>query len=158
MDKNRLNLINVITSATLIFLIGLFSGYGTGYFHAIRKSFPEIRPIDDVNPGIATVKLMEVKNGYLVGRISGKKTRLAYRPDGIMDMEPEQEFKIPVGQISLKDYYAAENVPQDAQFIASSNGKYYYSILSKKAWSISPANRVFFKSSREAETAGYLKN
>jgi len=157
MDKSRLNLINTIISATLILCIGLAIGYAAGYFYAAQASFPEIKPISETNPGIATVKFIEVKNGQLVGKITGQRTRLAWNPDGIIDLDAESEFKIPLSQINLKDYYAADSLPPDVQFVASSKGKYYYSVFEKTAWNISPSNRIYFSSRVEAEKSGYLK-
>ena len=157
MDKNRFGLINTIISATLILCIGLAVGYAAGYFYAAQASFPEIKPVGEINPKVATVKFIEVKNGQLVGKISGQRTRLAWSPNGIIDVDLEGEFSIPLSQINLKDYYAADSLPQDARFVASSKGKYYYSVFEKMAWAISPANRVYFSSREDAEKSGYLK-
>ncbi len=157
MDKNRSNLINVIIQATLILCIGVAIGYATGYFYAAQSSFPEIKPIGEMNPKIATVKFIEVKNGQLIGKIAGQRARLVWNPNGIIDVDVEGDFSIPLNQINLKDYYAADALPADAQFVASAKGKYYYSVFQKMAWAISPANRVYFSSRQQAEKAGYLK-
>jgi hypothetical protein len=49
------------------------------------------------------------------------------------------------------------NIPADAEFVASSKGKIYYSVFDTKAWNISEKNRIFFKNATEAEKAGYQK-
>ena len=158
MDKNRFNTVNAALSAVLILSAGLVIGCAAGYFFAIQKSFPEILPVGETNPGIATVKFMEFKNGNLTGVVAGQGARLVWTPEKVVDVNPGDEFKIPVSQINLKEYYAAEDAPPWARFVASSQGKYYYPVFGKRAWSISPSNRVFFPSEKEAKDAGYLKN
>ena len=152
---NKTQLINLTISITLILSIGLLIGYTVGYFYATTKSFPEIKIVDEINPGITTIKLLEVRNGQLIGKISGREARLAYSSDNIMELAIEEEFTIPLSKINLKDFYVSDTLPDDAQFIASSQGKYYYSVLDKKAFNISPGNRLYFKSTDDAELRGY---
>ena len=149
-------LINIIISIILIFSIGLTSGYALGYFNGTRTSFPEIKQAGELNPGIATIKFLTVKNGYLYGKTGGQKARIAYSPDNITDLEPESEFKIPLNNINLKDFYVAETLPEDVQYIASSQGKYYYPILDKRAFGITQKNKLYFKTASEAEKNGYI--
>jgi hypothetical protein len=155
-NMNKSQLINVIISITLILSVGLATGYTIGYYNAATSSFPDIKTIDDINPGISTVKLVEIKNGYLVGKISGPGARIAYSADGILDLGEDDSFKIPVGQINLKDFYYTEDIPDGTQFLASSRGKYYYSVLDGRAYTITPKNRIYFQSQKEAENKGYL--
>ena len=149
-------LINLIISIVLILSIGLATGYAIGYFSATIKSFPEIKTIGEINPGVTTIKLLEVKNGQLIGKISGRNARLAYSADDILELDIEDEFQIPLYKINLKDYYVENTIPENTQFIASSKGKYYYSILDKRAFNISKSNRLYFANSEEAEQKGYL--
>jgi len=153
---NRSNLINITISITLILSIGLITGYTIGYFSATVKSFPEIKTVGEINPGVATIKLLEVKNGQLIGKISGQNARLAYSADDILELDIEDKFSIPLNKINLKDFYIESAIPENARFIASSQGKYYYSILDKKAFNITPGNRLYFSSAAEAEQKGYL--
>ena len=150
------DLINLIISITLILSIGLTTGYALGYFYATIKKFPEIKTVGDINPGVTTVKLLEVKNGQLYGKISGQNARLVYSPDDILELDKESEFQIPLCKINLKDYYVADAIPDNTQFIASSQGKYYYSILDKRAFNIKESNRLYFPSAEEAEKKGYV--
>lgn len=154
---NKPHIINLILSITLILTIGLVGGYSIGYFRATRNHFPEIKFVDEINPGIATIKLMEVKNGKLYGKISGQAARLAYSPNDIIELEKENEFEVPISQIQLKWYYQAKSIPENVEFVASKTGKYYYSVFDKKAFNISPKNRIHFNSESEAEEMGYLK-
>jgi hypothetical protein len=153
---NKSTLINLIISIALILSVGLTTGYTIGYFFAAARSFPEIKTVGEINPGVATIKLLEVKNGQLIGKISGRNARLAYSADDILELDTEDEFSIPLNKINLKDYYAAETIPENARFIASSQGKYYYSILDKRAFNIAPGNRLYFSNTGEAEKKGYL--
>ena len=153
---NKSTITNLIISITLILSIGLLIGYTVGYFYATSKSFPEIQIVDEINPGITTIKLLEVKNGQLIGKISGRKARLAYSSDNIIELGLEDKFTIPLSKINLKDFYASDALPEGTQFIASSQGKYYYSVLDKKAFNISSKNRLYFENSQEAESKVYI--
>ena len=137
--------------------IGLVAGYTMGYFRATKNNFPEIKIVDEINPGITTIKLMEVRNGKLYGKISGREARLAFSSDDILELEKESEFEIPLSAINLKTYYQANSLPENAQFVASKQGKYYYSVFDKRAFSISSKNRIYFSNTTEAEKMGYIK-
>ena len=154
MNKEQINL---VISIALILTIGLVVGYSVGFFRATRNHFPEIKIVDEINPKIATIKLMEVRNGKLYGQISGREARMAFSADGILELGKEEKFEIPISQISLKNYYQVRNIPDNVQFAASKNGKYYYSVFDKKTFSLKPENRLYFSSESEAEKMGYLK-
>lgn len=149
-------LIGIISSSILILMIGIGIGYSLGYFRAVRASFPEIKEVADQNPGIATIRLLGVKNGQLTGEVIGQKARLAYSTKDILSLEPGSSFIIPLSGITLSQYYSASTLPEGVQFIASKSGKYYYSVLDKRSFSITPKNRVYFADNLEAERMGYL--
>jgi len=154
---NKSQIINIAISIILILTIGLVTGYSVGYFRATKNQFPDIKFTDDINEGIVTIKLMEIKNGKLSGEIIGHNARIAYSPDKILELKKEDTFEIPLNEINLKSYYQTNNIPSDALFVASKTGKYYYSVLDKRAFNLSAANRIFFSNSDEAEKLGYLK-
>lgn len=149
--------INLLTSITLILLIGLVSGYVVGYFRATKNRFPEIKTIGEINAGITTIKLMEVKNGKLYGQIDGRRGRIAYSPENIIELEKDEGFEIPLNHIQLKSYYQTTDLPENTQYIASKNGKYYYSIFDKRAFNLSSKNRIYFQTDSEAKNKGYIK-
>jgi hypothetical protein len=151
------NQINIIISIILILLVGLSAGYAFGYFRATKNNFPEIKFTGEINSGIATIKLMEVKNDKLIGEIGGSDARIVYSPADVIDLKIGDKFEIPVNKIDLKKYYAADTIPPDALFVASKNGKYYYSVLDKRAMTIAEKNRIYFSESSEAEKMGYIK-
>ncbi len=141
----------------LILLIGVSSGYGIGHFRAAKASFPEMLPIADLNPGIATIKLMKVEGGQLKGQVDGAKARLAYSSEKIMELDKGEEFSVPLAEIDLHLFYLKNQIPEDVHFIASGGGKYYYHVLDKRSLAIAPKNRVFFPSAEAAQKAGYLE-
>lgn len=149
--------INITITLTLILTIGLLTGYTVGYYRAAKNNFPEIEFVDEINTGIPTIKLMEVRSGKLIGEIVGQKTRIAYSPDDIVDLDIGEKFEILLNEINLQTYYKTDVIPEDAQFIASKNGKYYYSVFDKRALNLSEKNRIYFSNASEAEKMGYLK-
>jgi len=151
-------IINIIVSIILILSIGVLSGYSIGYFEGSQKSFPDIKIIEDINQGISTIKLLEIKNGKLIGEISGKDTRFAYNADNIIEIKQGESFEIPLNKISLKDFYVSKSIPKDALYIASKSGKYYYSIFDKKAFNLSKNNRIYFTNEEDAKKAGYKRS
>ena len=74
----------------------------------------------------------------------------------ILNLEPGDSFEIPIYQVKLEQYYSARDLPDGMQYIASKQGKYYYSVLNPKAFSITPKNRLHFTTKEEAEKMGYL--
>lgn len=147
--------IQLAISGLLVLIIGLSTGYSIGYIQAQKLEFPYIRTVEDINMGMPTLKLLEVKNGSIHGEVSGKSVRLAYNTDDIQDIVPGEFFEIPLNSINLSAYYGPENTPEGVHFIASKQGKYYYSILNPKAFQISPQNRYFFTNENDALRAGY---
>lgn len=150
-------IINLIVSIVLILSIGVLGGYSIGYFQISQRSFPNIKTIEDINQGITTIKLFEIKGGKLIGEISGRNARLAYNSDNIIEIEKDGAFEIPLNQISLRDFYVSKSISDNTQFIASKSGKYYYSIFDKKAFNLSESNRIYFTNEEDAENAGYIK-
>lgn len=149
-------LISTILSATLILVIGLTSGFSLGYFRSAQAAFPDFKEVEDLNPGIATIQFLKLEGGKLKGEIIGQKARLAYSTEHIFDLEPGEPFEIPINEVSLYQYYSARDLPEGTQYIASKSGKYYYSVLSPKAFGITPKNRRHFSTKEEAERMGYL--
>ncbi|MDH5596610.1 MAG: hypothetical protein OEY44_00780 [Candidatus Peregrinibacteria bacterium] len=148
-------LLRLILAISLILAIGLFAGYSIGYFQARKGSFPAITEAAEQNPGICTVKFLKTTGGLLKGRVDGTAARLAYGPDQILSLSPGDSFEIPIYQVTLANYYAAKNLPDDTQFIASSSGKYYYHVFDPRALRITPKNRVYFSSEESAKSAGF---
>lgn len=154
MKKNEI--INAVLALILVFGIGLTIGYSLGFFKSAQASFPAFKEIEDINPNIATIRFLKLENNVLKGEIVGQKTRLAYSTEHVIDLNPGDAFEIPIYEVRLGQYYSARDLPEGIQYIASSSGKYYYSILSSKAFGITPKNRLHFKTEAEAEKMGFL--
>jgi hypothetical protein len=151
----KIDIINITFALVLTITIGFTVGYAIGTYNAKVSSFPDILRIADINPGVATLQMLEVRNGEMIGKVTGRGARLAYSEDEVLELQKGAYFKIPIEKVSLASYYQAETIPDEASFIASSQGKYYYHVLDKKALSITPENRLYFRTSWEAEAAGY---
>lgn len=136
--------LNLITSITIILLIGLVSGYTLGYFRGKQSIFPKIKTIGEINEGVTTIKLTEVRNGKLYGQIDGRRGRIAYSSEDIIELKEGENFEIPLNQIQLKSYYQATDLPENTRYIASKSGKYYYSIFDKKAFNLSLKKQNLF--------------
>ncbi len=150
-------IINFIISISLILLIGLTTGYALGYYRATKNNFPEIKFVDEINLGIATIKLMEVKSGKLIGEVVGRDARIVFSANDILEVKKDGNFEVPINKIQLKNYYQAGDIPVNVQFIASKNGKYYYSIFDNRALNLSEKNRIYFNNAKDAEKKGYIK-
>jgi hypothetical protein len=158
LSESQINKIHIGISVALILAIGSLSGYTLGYYNAKVKEFPEIKMVGDINPGVTTVQLIEVKDGKLFGKVTGREGRIAYSPEHILTVDKNQTFEVPIKDISLKDYYALENLPEGTLFVASKKGKYYYSVLQKSAFRISPENMLYFKSKEDAENSNFVSH
>ena len=153
---SKKDLINTALAACLILAIGLTAGFSLGYFRSAQAAFPQMEQVPDINPEIATIRFLKLENGLLKGEVAGNSARLAYDTENILSLQPGDSFEIPIYQVSLYQYYSARDLPEGTQYIASKAGKYYYSILDTKAFTITPKNRLFFKTSQEAEDKGFL--
>lgn len=153
---NKTSIINLIVFALLTLSTGLFTGYSLGHSEAQTLSFGEIKPVSDLNLGIATFKLLKEENGQLHGQVDGQKARIAYHPEHILDLKPGESFEIPLKDVNLSSYYEFENIPEGMAYISSKSGKYYYSILDPRALRLNPKTRLYFTTEIEAQEAGFI--
>jgi len=102
---------------------------------------------DLINSLIAILLILAIGlvTGYTLGFYRATQNRFP-EIHPIADINPAKPLKT-----------ADLNIPTDVEYMASRKGKVYYSVLDQKAWSISEKNRIFFKTSTEAEKAGYRK-
>ena len=153
---SKKDLINTALATILVLSIGLTTGFSLGYYQTTRASFPEFKVVEDLNPHVATLRFLKLENGLLKGEIAGQKAHLAYSTEDVLSLEPGDSFEIPIYKVTLGQYYSPRDLPEGTQFIASKQGKYYYSVLNSKAFGITPKNRLYFKTAKEAENRGYL--
>jgi hypothetical protein len=150
------DLLNTLLATLLILAIGILSGYSLGYYRGIQNRFPEIKTVSDINPGVATLKLNGISAGMLKGQVEGQGVRIVVAPQDIRTFAAGSAFEIPVST-AVSVAPATSAIPTEAQFVASSRGKLYYTVFDPRANEIAPQNRVYFKSTEEAERAGFKK-
>jgi hypothetical protein len=148
------DLLNLILSALLILSIGLLSGYALGFHRAKVNSFPAIRMVDDVNPKVATIEVLGVKNGELKGKLSGREARILISDQKALELQPGSEFGVPLSD-ACRTVSQKPSIPEGMNYVASRQGKYFYSVLNEKSWSMAEKNRLFFKTAEEAKKAGF---
>ena len=62
-----------------------------------------------------------------------------------------------INEIDIFEASQTENSMENAQFVASTRGKYYYEIGSTKANGLSEKSRVYFQTESDAKAHGYIK-
>lgn len=138
-----------------VFLLTLICGFFTG--SAVTawqvRTPPPLRVIADVSADQPVVSIEGIRDGALVGAVSGN-VRLAAggRP-------------VPIGSggiFSISDRGLLTNViavrvPPGMRYLASVRGKKYYPVDSADAQRIVPANRIYFKDEESARRAGYVR-
>ena len=137
--------LNFIISSLLILSIGLFSGYGMGYYQAQSAEFPVITEVEELNAKISTIHFLKVADGKLYGQVVGQPARLAHSTESIQTIAPGTSFEIPLQEVNLASFYGAQDLPENTAYIASRSGKYYYHILDPRALRITPKNRIYFE-------------
>lgn len=145
--------LSIILALTVVSI----SSYGAGHFQGKKRSFQEIEVIPDINSGVTTLKLTNVQNGKLNLEVVGGKGRIVASPSYIKEVNEGDQLEIPLNQINLSSYYRTQSIPGGALFIASSKGKYYYSVFDKAAYRITEKNRIYFGSEKEAQKSGFKK-
>lgn len=149
--------INPIITAIITLILTLMTGYAIGYHQAKASQTPEIRWEKDINTGIPTILMMKVENGAVFGKTVSSQVRVVTSPENILTIKPEEEFKIPLNAISMSEFYESAVIPDDARFVASKNGKYYYTVFSGQAMNLKKENRVYFSDDKGAQRAGFTK-
>ncbi len=134
--------------------LGLFltlMGFLFGSMHTVHRVQRE-RPLTitaSVSPRFSTVRIEEIGSVFS-GTASGS-VRLFLGDRSV----PIEGGKF---QVSLvKNITPKTAAPVGMQFVASKRGKYYYRLNTAAANALSEANRLYFPSAEEAESAGYKR-
>lgn len=108
---------------------------------------------DPVISDVALVRIEGMRDSALIGTMQGNVRLVA-----------GDEIVLPNGSggFAITDRDLLTNIimikpPEGMNFVASRRGTKYYPLSAAAAGSISPANRVFFKTAEEAERAGFKK-
>ena len=124
-------------------------GYLHGRFLSIPSARMSLRP--ETRPPVCTVVLEGIYNGNVEGKVIGAGRLIL----GKTPVIGSGSFSIPAG--TLLSNIITIDIPDGAVFVASKRGKKYYTVDSASATSLSPQNRVYFRSAADAEAAGYTR-
>ena len=115
--------------------------------------------IGETNPKIPLVTITDIRDAKVMGTVNRPEIRIV-SGSSVAVADPEQHFELNIehlGYIGEKRPIIQLKIPAWAQFVASKNGKYVYELDDNSAKSLSPQNRVYFRTEEEAVKAGYLK-
>ncbi len=107
----------------------------------------------DIHRRAPIVHIEEIRNGKIVGSV-GTGARLVF---GELVVTPALDRRFSIEAAPFLINIIDVPVPAGMLFVASSRGKNYYPVESSAGQNLSPANRLYFKSTIEAERAGYKK-
>ena len=75
------------------------------------------------------------------------------RPPMIIEKELVLDLETELAEIETKN-----ESPKEFPYVASSRGKYYYPVDCSLANTLKEENKIYFKTSQEAESRGYIYN
>jgi hypothetical protein len=108
---------------------------------------------DDTRSRMPTVELTGIQDGELSGSLQGDVS-LFLRGKQVLSQD-DGTFSVPADSFFIN--YVTAKVPPGMQFVSSKRGKKYYSVSDPSGERIVPANRIYFRSAKEAEAAGYVR-
>ena len=132
--------------------LGLLLGRLLSLF-ADHRAAPVIVVEDGGKPGVPVVEVEGVREGRLRGTV-GTGARLVVAGNPVVPGRGGS-FAVDPGWL-LRDVREVL-VPDGAMFVASKRGSKYYPVLSNVAGRLAPQNRIYFRTSGEAEAAGYRR-
>lgn len=135
---------------TVILALGVGVIAGLVWSFSIRHAEP-VTLVADTDVGSATVTLEGFRDGALRGRSVGIVRLFAGRDP--ISIASDGSFAVDHPGFHIDT--VTVQVPRGMQFVASKNGKKYYSVTSAGGERITPRNRVYFPDARSAELAGY---
>ncbi|MBT5237024.1 hypothetical protein HOL63_01480 [Candidatus Peregrinibacteria bacterium] len=129
------------------FTLALSSGYLSGRMLAAPELTLTLQ--EDTRPLVPTIQIDGVRNGILHGKTIGSARvvlgKTVLTSSGIFALDAQSILHNAVEVV----------VPDGMQFVASSKGKKYYPVFSSSGNRITPKNRLYFRTAKEAEIAGY---
>ncbi|MFH0770586.1 MAG: hypothetical protein V1926_04370 [Candidatus Peregrinibacteria bacterium] len=147
-------------SLTLLVLVSMFLTVGMVAYVAGRMvTFVQVRRhtvtsiVRNTDSVIPVIAIEGVRNGTLTGTMSGAvrfflgDQFIIPSPDGTFAVAPDVLF------LNRVDVF----IPDGMRFVASRRGKKYYSVESAEGSAILPENRVYFRTTGEAEEAGFIE-
>jgi len=131
-----------------LFCLSASSGYLSGRLITNHESQITLQP--DSRPLIPTINIEGIRNGLLHGEIIGS-ARVVF---GKKILTQSGVFVLDAAHILTNE--VSVTVPNGMQFVASKRGKKYYPVFSRAGENLTPANRVYFTTENEAQSAGYI--
>lgn len=132
-------------------LAGL-SGYTAGRVVTLRQwADPPFVLEPDLRPRIPVVRVEGMEDGKVIGHVRGD-VRVFWGEEMVIP-DGSGAFRLAPDVLEEEINIA---VPVGARFVASRRGKRYYPVASSMASRLAPAYRVYFRSTEEAEEAGFL--
>jgi hypothetical protein len=112
--------------------------------------------IGDFSEEISLLTFDSIENGVLKGRLEGEEARIVIAgKDEVTSVFPG-EFAFSITEIlPLLQKIPA---PDEAAFVASKNGKYFYPLDAPEAALLTVKNRIFFTDEEQAQNAGFVRN
>lgn len=155
LNKNTLEKINLIIAATCLLILGVIIGKYQERMLLNEKNAVLIPLEQDLNAEVPTVKILGLKDGTLVGMTNSAELRLTTETQ-IALVDDNLNFELKFNDLLRKNllFY----VPENMNYLASSQGKKFYNIYDSQAVKIAPQNRVFFTTREDALSAGYIEN
>lgn len=141
-----------VPAFSLTFLIAFFTGAVIDAWMFHPAPLPVVMT-DDTPPAIPVVSINGIRNGALVGSVSGT-VRLTAR-NRIVPIDGSGAFAITDRAVLTNNILIT--VPAGMMFVASKRGKKYYPVTSASAAGLAPANRIYFPDAKSAEKAGYRR-
>ncbi len=150
----RCSLLSVAFCITLSFLLGTVVGLQISE-NTQDTSDPTIT-LDAHRKYVPSITLKERDGNTILGEIhgSGSAVRI-FANDKQVLIDGSGAFRASLGSEKIETTNII--IPTNALFVASSRGKYYYSIESSKGQNLSPKYRLYFQSAEAAERAGYKR-
>ena len=143
-------LVGALTSALLLTAGFLFGRIRSMHLYQSRTP---VTVTEDREETIPTVHLKGMENGRMTGTVQGT-VRVLIGEEAV-NLGADGSFSVPAGSFFIN--YVSVVIPDGMKFVASKNGKKYYSVTSGNGERISPENRVYFRTEGEAEAAGFSK-
>jgi hypothetical protein len=96
-------------------------------------------------------------SSFGLGRFSIEKRLVPENGISITYNEPESS-QVTLNKNNISTYSSTSISQEEKRYVASKNGKMYYSLGCGGAKRIKPENEVWFKTSEDAEKAGYQRS
>lgn len=140
------------TAFLLSVMVGIFVG-STGTAWVMHRPEPMVIIDDPVISDVPVVRIEGIRDSALIGTIQGEVRLVA----GDQIVLPNGSGGFAITDRDLLTNIIMIKSPEGMNFVASKRGTKYYPLDSAGAGSISPANRIFFRTAKEAEGAGFKK-